>query len=144
MRIKKAVAGALAAVAVALPGSVVAAAPAQAATTCSGSYVTSMRTYNPKNGNVIAITTAYRGGGRICVVSVKQNGYYGKLTKMALFMYKNNGNEKRDIGNFSYQAGPISMTDSGCIHFELDLWNGPVPGGGTNIRQDYYYPGINC
>jgi hypothetical protein len=129
---------------IAVGGPVLAAAPAQA-DSCAGSQVgQDMRTYNPSTGAVIALTRAYRGNGYICVVSVKQNGYYGKLTYMELHMFKSNGNHKVDAGNFYYQAGPVRMTDSGCIHYELDLWNGPVPGGGVNIAQDYYYPGINC
>ncbi|TDQ00254.1 hypothetical protein [Labedaea rhizosphaerae] len=128
---------------VALSATVLTATPA-AADTCVGSQVASMNTTNPANGNIIAITRAYRGNGQICVVSVKQNGYYGKLTYMELWMYKSGVSPKVDKGNFYYMAGPVRMTDNGCIHFELDLWNGPVPGGGVNIRQDYYYPGVNC
>jgi len=143
MRIKRASAAVLAAIAVAVGGSVVAASPATAADTCAGSQVASMNTYNPSNGNLIAITRAYRGNGQICVVSVKQNGYYGKNTHMELWMYKAGVNPKNDSGNFLYMAGPVRMTDNGCIHFELDLWNGPTPGG-SNIAQDYYYPGVSC
>jgi len=116
-----------------------------AADTCAGSQVgTTMTSKHPATGEVIALTRAYRGDGKICVVSVKQNSYYGKNTYMELHMYKSNGNHVVDNGNFLYTAGPVRMTNNGmCIHFELDLWNGPKPGS-TNIVQDYSYGGINC
>jgi hypothetical protein len=143
--VRKLAANAAAALLVLVTTAFITAPAAQAATTCSGTYVSGsrMNTYNPSNGNLIAITDAFRGNGNICVVTVKQNGYYGKLTYMQLWVYQG-GKSPHDAGNFYYQAGPVTVPNSGCIHYELDLWNGPVPGGGVNIAQDYDYVGINC
>lgn len=103
-----------------------------------------MTSRHPGTNEVIALTRAYRGDGQICVVSVKQNSYYNKNTYMELHMYKSNGNHVVDKGKFLYTAGPVRMTDNGmCIHYEIDIWNGPMLGS-SNIVQDYYHPGISC
>jgi hypothetical protein len=145
-RLSKALITAIAVVA-AVSGFSPASQQAHAATladTCAGSQVGgTMTSTHPATGEVIALTRAYQGDGKFCVVSVKQNSYYGKNTYMELHMFKSNGNHVDDNGNFLYMAGPIRMTNNGmCVSFEIDLWNGPKPGSTNIVQQNSGW--INC
>ncbi|HVK23792.1 MAG TPA: hypothetical protein VM677_20750 [Actinokineospora sp.] len=107
---------------------------------CSGSHVRSVNHYNSA-GTLIAVSGAYWDGTYMCLVTVKKNSYYGKLTRIQQISNRKN----LSTGNYTYKtndetvyywAGPLKVNGvNACINFEVDLWNA----NGVNVAQDYNY-----
>jgi hypothetical protein len=110
------------------------AAPASAgAYGCNGTLIHQLNHTSQKSGEVVATTYLYWDGTYNCVVAVKRGSFYGKNSRMELYMMAEKGGQNKDEGYFSYYAGPARVNGvNSCVAYELDMYES----GYGDIVQD--------
>ncbi|MBQ1074708.1 hypothetical protein KBX06_16265 [Micromonospora sp. C31] len=100
---------------------IVAAAPAQASGSCSGTNVGTL-THRNWSGELVAYTGLYRTSSQFCAVTVKQGRWYGTRTRMYLTLISNRTYDDR--GEFLYQAGAVWVPRGTCYYVNVGIWDG--------------------
>lgn len=86
---------------------------------CAGEWFRGINHHGLFNDGIVAITGFYRTATEFCAVTVKQGQYYGRLTRMELWL-----NNHYDRGDFLYQAGPVRAPRGRCYNLSVAMWNG--------------------